>query len=121
MSSSERSPVQVVPDVQMLPRCATRWLACPTTMFVVPPFQSGDASEITSTYVFQWLDVAQASDWPCAQSVLPMYATAMCPFAPAVTSGNAVEWSDDGLSWVCGVQYVPGRPPTFGLFRGSLI
>src|SRR5207302_1815962 len=71
---------------------------------VVPPSRSGGASWIRWTYGCQWVDGAQSSDLPAAQSVLPMYAIAMCPSAPAVTSGKAVEWIDGGLSWVCGVQ-----------------
>src|SRR5207302_4341481 len=93
----------------------------PTATLVVPPFQSCEASEITSTYVFQVLDVAHVSDLPAAQSVLPMKATAICPSAPPTTSGNAVEWSEGGLICVCGVQYVPGRPPACGLLRESPI
>src|SRR5439155_3850706 len=62
----------------------------------------------------------QASDTP-EQSLLPMYAIAMRPFAPAVTSGKTVLPSDDGLTWICGVQYEPGRPPCRRSFRLSRI
>src|SRR6267378_5649495 len=54
MSRSERSPVQVVPDVQTCPRWSMRWLTFPeTTVVVVPARASARASVTIAAYVFQ--------------------------------------------------------------------
>src|SRR3954465_1156991 len=71
MSSNERSPVHVVPLVQIEPRWTTRWLTRPVATDIDVPRTSARASVITAAYVFQWVVGAHASEAPGAQSSLP--------------------------------------------------
>ncbi len=123
MSRSERSPVQVVPDVHTEPWCTTRWLILPCTTVVVAPARASESASVrTATYVLHVAASWQPSDAPAgAQSSLPMYAMAIRPASPAVTAGKTALVTVVGLMRAFGVQTDAGRPPRVGLLCGSSI
>src|SRR6266511_3032287 len=118
MSSSDRSPVQVVPLVQMEPVWMTRWLAMPTWATAGPLRPS--AFVRTSTYVFHAAVSGALSDFP-TKSGVPSKVTAIRPWLPAVTSGNTVLPTPGGVMSISGPQKEPGIPPRSGLLDRSSI